>query len=117
MQMKGKNTFTEKISKNQLFKKKIITNPDDLKKILSNVLEIEKETARSNTQYNQMFKDLFDENKFKIRNDFDRKHSKVFLNEKDIFLRSINLDDFLSDEDENTEFLNRISSKFTFGHN
>ena len=114
MQTKSKNTSTEKIMKNQLFKKTVMVNPDDLIKILPNLTE--KKTAQSNNQYNQMFKDLFDENKFKIRNDFDRKHSKEFLNEKDKYLRPVNLDDFLSDEDEKIETLNRISSKFTFGH-
>ena len=114
MQTKNKITSTEKISKNQLFKKTVMVNPDDLIKILPNLTE--KKTVQSNNQYNQMFKDLFDENKFKIRNDFDRKHSKEFLNEKDICLRPMNLDDFLSDEDEKIETLNRISSKFTFGH-
>ena len=114
MQTKSKNSSTEKITKNQLFKKKVILNPDDLKKILTN--ETEKKTAQSNNQYNQVFKDLFNENKFKIRNDFDRKHSKEFLNEKDQYLRPLNIDDFLSDKDEKIETLNRISSKFTFGH-
>ena len=114
MQTKNKITSTEKISKNKLFKKTVMVNPDDLIKILPNLTE--KKTVQSNNQYNQMFKDLFDENKFKIRNDFDRKHSKEFLNEKDICLRPMNLDDFLSDEDEKIETLNRISSKFTFGH-
>ena len=116
MKERNENTYTKITSKNQLFKKKVIIKPDDLKKILPNVFETEKDTIRSNTQYNQIFNDLFDENKFKIRNDFDKKHSKVFLNEKDLYLQSINLDDYLSDEDEDVEFLNRISPKFTFGH-
>ena len=117
MQAKNKNTFTKAISKNQLFKKKIILRPDDLKEKLRNLFESKNETIQSNYQYNKMLRVLFDENKFKIRNDFDRKHSKEFLYEKDKCLRPIGLDDYLFDDDEKIETLNKISSKFTFGHN
>ena len=39
MQTKNKITSTEKISKNQLFKKTVMVNPDDLIKILPNLTE------------------------------------------------------------------------------
>ena len=74
----------------------------------------ESKATQSNYQYNQ-YKVLFNEKKFKIRNDFDRKHSKKFLKEKDKCLEPIVVDDFLFD-DEKIETLNKISSKFTFGH-
>ena len=55
-------------------------------------------------------------NKFKIRNDFDRKHSKEFLKEKDECLKTMDLNDSLSEnDDENDQVLNNISTKFTFG--
>ena len=105
--MKNKNTATKKISKNQLFKNRIIINPDDLKEKFPNILEKESGALR----------DLFNEDKFKIKNDFDRKHCKEFLKEKDKCLQAINLDDTLSEnnDDENSEVLNNISTKFTFG--
>ena len=106
MQMKNKKAPTKKMSKNQLFKNRIIINPDDLKEKLPNILEKE----------NEALCDLFDEDKFKIKNDFDRKHCKEFLKEKDKCLEAINLDDNLSEnEDENIEVVNNISTKFTFG--
>ena len=114
--MKNKCISTKIISKNELFKNTIIISSDDLKEKLQNIIEIEKKTAQSNIQYSQMFNDLFEENKFKIRNDFDRKHCNEFLKEKDESLKLVNLDDSLSDDDEESEVLNRISSKFTFGH-
>ena len=105
--MKNKNSSTEKISKNELFKNRIIISPEDLKEKFSSMNSIE----------TGLFSDLFDANKFKIRNDFDRKHSKEFLKEKDECLQAINLNDTLSenDDDENNEVLNNISTKFTFG--
>ena len=107
MEMKNKNTSIKKISKNQLFKNRIIINPDDLKEKFPNILKKEIEALC----------DLFDEDKFKIKNDFDRKHCKEFLKEKDKCLQAINLDDTLSEnnDDENSEVLNNISTKFTFG--
>ena len=106
MQMKNKNSLSEKNSKNQLFKNRVIISPDDLAEKFASMRSIE----------HGIFNDLFDENKFKIRNDFDRKHCKEFLKEKDESLKLVNLDDSLSDDDEESEVLNRISSKFTFGH-
>ena len=105
--MKNKNSSTEKISKNELFKNRIIISPEDLKEKFSSMNSIE----------TGLFSGLFDSNKFKIRNDFDRKHSKEFLKEKDECLQAINLNDTLSenDDDENNEVLNNISTKFTFG--
>ena len=104
--MKNKNSSTEKISKNELFKKRIIISPEDLKEKFSSMSSIE----------TGVINDLFEENKFNIRNDFDRKHSKEFLKEKDECLQTINLNDTLSEnDDENNEVLNNISTKFTFG--
>ena len=104
--MKNKNISTKVISKNELFKNKVIINPDNLKEKFSSMFETEIEA----------FNDLFDKNKFKIKNDFDRKHCKEFLKEKDKCLEAINLDDNLSEnEDENIEVVNNISTKFTFG--
>ena len=104
--MKNKNISTKVISKNELFKKKVIINPDNLKEKFSSMFETEIGA----------FNDLFDKNKFKIKNDFDRKHCKEFLKEKDKCLEAINLDDNLSEnEDENIEVVNNISTKFTFG--
>ena len=106
--MKNKNSSLEKISKNELFKNKIIISPEDFKKKFSSMNSIE----------TGVFSDLFDANKFKIRNDFDRKHSKQFLKEKDECLQTILLNDTFSendDDDENNEVLNNISTKFTFG--
>ena len=110
MQMKTKNTSTEKKMKNQLFKNKVIIKYDDLKEKLASILESENETVQSNDQYNQMLNVLFDENKFKIKNEFDYKE---FLKEKLKYLQPMNLDD---DDDEKNEVLNRIPSNFTFGH-
>ena len=105
--MKNKNISTKVIPKNELFKNKVIINPDNLKEKFSSMFETETEA----------FNDLFDKNKFKIKNDFDRKHCKEFLKEKDKCLQAINLDDTLSEnnDDENSEVLNNISTKFTFG--
>ena len=114
MKTKTKYISTKTISKNKLLKNKVIINPDNFYEKLSSILETENETIQSNIQCNQMFKILFDENKFKIRNDFDREHSKVFLDEKDKCLQPINLDNSFSDDDK-IETINRISSKFTFG--
>ena len=107
MQMKNKNSYNENISKNELFKNRIIISPEDLNEKFPSMSSIK----------TGMFSDLFEENKFKIRNDFDRKHSKEFLKEKDECLQTINLNDTLSenDDDENNEVLNNISTKFTFG--
>ena len=107
--MKNKNSSTDKISKNELFGNRIIISPEDLKEKFPSMRSIE----------TGMFSDLFEENKFKIRNDFDRKHSNEFLKEKDECLKIINLNDTLSendDDDENEQVLNNISTKFTFGH-
>ena len=110
--MKNYYTSAKTISKNQFFKDRVILNPGELKEKLSSVHENEKEAF-----YFQKFNDLFDENKFKIRNDFDSEHSKEFLEEKEKYLQPINLDNtFSEDDDDNSEVLNRISSKFTFGH-
>ena len=104
--MKNKNISTKVIPKNELFKNKVIINPDNLKEKFSSMFETETEA----------FNDLFDKNKFKIKNDFDRKHCKEFLKEKDKCLQAIDLDDSLSEsEDENIEVVNNISTKFTFG--
>ena len=116
MQKKNKNKPIEKKMKNQLFKNKVIISPDELKEKLSSILGSENETARPNIQNNKILNDLFDENKFKIRNDFDSDHCEEFLEEKEKYLRPMNLDNSLSDEDEKTDVVNRISSKFTFGH-
>ena len=117
MQAKTRNISTNKKSKNKLFKKKVIINPDDLKKMSPNVFMTKKEITQQNYKYNQMYNILFNKNKFKMKNDFDKKHSKIILNEKDKYLQPVNLDDSLSDEeDENVDVLNRISGKFTFGH-
>ena len=107
MQMENKNTPTNKTSKNQLFKNRVIISPDNLKEKFPNIVGTEKRALN----------DLFDEDKFKIRNDFDRKHCKEFLKEKYKCLESINLNDTISenDDDEKNEVLNKISSKFTFG--
>ena len=116
MQAKSKPISTKIIPKNQLFKNPVIIDPDDLKEKLSNAAGAQSEIVESNNHYNQMLNVLFDENKFKIRNDFDRRHSKEFLKEKDLCLQSINLDEsLLENDDENEEVLNRVSSKFTFG--
>ena len=104
--MKNKNISTKVIPKNELFKNKVIINPDNLKEKFSSMFETEIGALN----------DLFDKNKFKIKNDFDRKHCKEFLKEKDKCLEAINLDDNLSEnEDENIEVVNNISTKFTFG--
>ena len=104
--MKNKNISTKVIPKNELFKNKVIINPDNLKEKFSSMFE---------TEIGALY-DLFDKNKFKIKNDFDRKHCKEFLKEKDKCLEAINLDDNLSEnEDENIEVVNNISTKFTFG--
>ena len=106
MQMKNKNSLSEKNSKNQLFKNRVIISPDDLAEKFASMRSIE----------HGIFNDLFDENKFKIRNDFDRKHSKEFLKEKDECLKTMDLNDSLSEnDDENDQVLNNISTKFTFG--
>ena len=112
MQAKNKNTSAKIISKNQLFKNKVILRSDVLKEKLQNLFESESRAIKSNIH---LYEVLFDKNKFKIRNDFDRKHSKEFLKEKDKCLKPVDLDDFLSD-DEKIDTLNKISSKFTFGH-
>ena len=116
MQMKTKNTSSQKKSKNLSFKNKVIINHDDLKEKLLNKLVSENEVFQSNNQYNQMLNILFDENKFKITNEFDGKHSNDFLYEKLKYLQPMDLDDSLSDDDQKIEYLNRLSSKFTFGH-
>ena len=110
------NTSIEEIPKNNLFKNKVIISYDDFQKKLSSILETENETIISNNQYSEMVNVLFDENKFKIKNDFDSKHCKKFLKEKEKCLRTINLNDSLLNDDEKIECLNRISPKFTFGH-
>ena len=106
----------EEIPKNNLFKSKVIISYDDFQKKLSSILETENETIITNNQYNKMVNVLFDENKFKIRNDFDSKHCKKFLKEKEKSFQPINLNDSLLNDDEKIECLNRISPKFTFGH-
>ena len=115
MQAKTFNTSIEPKLKNQLFKKKVIMNYNDLKEKLSSIFESESEKTGQNNHYSKMLIALFDVNKFKIRNDFDRKHCKEFLKEKDKYLQPLNLDDSLSDDDEEIGAINRISSKFTFG--
>ena len=65
MKMESKNT-SKKISKNQLFKNKVIINYDDLYKKSPSILESENEIIQSKNQHNQIFNSLFDENKFKI---------------------------------------------------
>ena len=109
MQTKNNSKSTKKSSKNQLFKDTIIISADEFKQKLPNLVESEIESN------NQIFHDLFDENKIKIKNDFDRKHCKEFLTEKDKYLQTIDLDDSLPDEDENTEVLKRSPTTFTFG--
>ena len=104
--MKNKNSSTEKILKNDLFKNRIIISPEDLEEKYPSMYSIE----------TGVLGDLFEENKFKIRNDFDRKHSKEFLKEKDECLKTMDLNDSLSEnDDENDQVLNNISTKFTFG--
>ena len=116
MEKKNKNITIKEVPKNNLFKNKVIISYDDFQKKLSSILETENETFLSNNQYNQMINVLFDENKFKIRNDFDSKHCKKFLKEKEKSFQPINLNDTIFDGNEKIEYLNRISSKFTFGH-
>ena len=56
--------------------------------------------------------------KFKISNKFDKKHSKKFLKEKDIFLEVVELDDRLPEEigeSQNYEISNIDLLNFTFG--
>ena len=113
MQMKNKNIPIEKKTKNKLSKNKILISNDSLKKKFPNEYESEKEKLQSNNQYNKMLNILFDENKFNIRNEFDRKHCKEFLKEKFKYLQPMNLDDSV---DEKVGNLNRLSSKFTFGN-
>ena len=105
--MKNKNSSTEKILKNELFKNRIIISPEDLEEKYPSMYSIE----------TGVLGDLFEENKFKIKNDFDRKHSKEFLKEKDECLKAINLNDILSEnvDDGNEQVVNNISTKFTFG--
>ena len=112
--MKSKKT-SGKLSKNQLFKNKVIINYDDLKNKLSSIIGSEDETVQSNIQCSQMLNILFDENKFQFKNNFDRKHCKKFLKEKLQYLEPMNLDDSLS-ENEKGEILTTITSKFTFGN-
>ena len=50
-----------------------------------------------------MFKILFHKNKFKLGNDFDSEHCEEFLKEKKIYLRTINLDNSLYDDDKKNE--------------
>ena len=113
MEIKTKKSSAEKIPKNKLFTSKIIINHDDTKIKLPSIIESENETVQSNDKYNKMLNVLFDKNKFKIRNEFDGKHSKVFLKEKIKYLQPMNLNDSLIDD---IEYLNNISPKFTFGH-
>ena len=111
METEKKNSPDKKISKNQLFKKRVIINPDELKEQLSEI-----ESNQSTKQYNESLYNLFDEDKFTIRDDFDRNHCKEFLKEKDKFLQPIKFDEFLCEDDnEKIEVYNRISPKFTFG--
>ena len=104
--MKNKNISTKVIPKNELFKNKVIINPDNLKEKFSSMFETEIGALN----------DLFDKNKFKIKNDFDRKHCKEFLKEKDKCLQAINLNDtsFENSDNENSEVLNNISTNFSF---
>ena len=111
-----KSTCIEKISKNQLFKNKVIIKYDDLKDKLSSILESDKETDESNNKSNNLFNVLFEENKFQFKNDFDKEHCKVFLKEKIKYLQPMDLEDSLSEEDEKIEILKRTPTKFTFGH-
>ena len=116
MQVKNKSTSTKIIPKNKLLKEKGIISTEELKEDLPSILESKNETVHPVNPYDQMFDDLFDENKFKMRNDFDRKHCKEFLKEKDKCLKPIKLDDeFFLDGDENDDVVNRITPKFTFG--
>ena len=113
--MKTKDTFKKKVMKNQLFKNKVIINHDDFEKIFPNIIGIENEITQSNNQYNKTFHVLFNKDKLKISNDFDSEHCNEFLKEKEKYLRPINLDSSLSDDEEEKDILNRISPKFTFG--
>ena len=106
MQMKNKNSSSDNIPKNEFFKNRVIATPDDLKEKFQSMHSIE----------TGIFSDLFDKNKFKIRNDFDRNHCKEFLKEKDECLQTMDLNDSLSEnDDENEQVVNNISTKFTFG--
>lgn len=70
--------------------------------------EDEKELIQNNNY--EMFSEFFDENKFQMRNDFNRKKCEEFLKEKDICLQNFNLDDKIPEE-----ALQRSSTQFTFG--
>ena len=116
MDNKIKNTNTKKISKKKLFKKTLIIENVDLQGILSNIPESENDSIHSNNKNNEMYNVLFEENKFKIRDDFDNKHCIEFLQEKEKYFQPMNLDDSISDNAEKTEVLKRTPTKFTFGH-
>ena len=117
MQTKNKKANIKKLPKNRLIKKKIKNDKDDIKKkIQNNIPEAENEIGQSDKEFIQMIKILFNKNKFKIRNDFDREHCKEFLKEKEKYFQQINLNDSLSDEGEESGIKNRILTKFTFGH-